>query len=57
MPTNPTPTLTLSFANLSLGSLIDSIDALSASANKRKAPCTGHYGLANDSSLAVRLKP
>ena len=53
MLSKPTPTLTLSFANLSLGNLIDSIDAQTST--KRKAPCSGHYGLANDSSLAVRL--
>ncbi|MDC0525740.1 hypothetical protein OAO87_01980 [bacterium] len=49
------PILALSLANLRLGDLIDSIDAPTASATKRKAPCTGHHGLANDSSLAVRL--
>ena len=49
------PILALSLANLRLGDLIDSIDAPTAAATKRKAPCTGHHGLANDSSLAVRL--
>ena len=49
------PILALSLANLRLGDLIDCIDAPTAAATKRKAPCTGHYGLANDSSLAVRL--
>ena len=49
------PILALSLANLRLGDLIDSIDAPTAAATKRKASCTGHHGLANDSSLAVRL--
>ena len=44
------PTLTLSFANLSMDCSQVTIDA-----PKRKATCSSHYGLANDSSLAVRL--
>ena len=43
--------LALSFASLHLGEVVVTIDAPA----KRKASSCGHYGLANDSSLAVRL--
>ena len=45
------PILALSLANLRIG---DS-DTLIDGPAKRKATCSSHYGLANDSSLAVRL--
>ena len=47
----PLPMLALSFASLHLGEVVVTIDAPA----KRKASSCGHYGLANDSSLAVRL--
>jgi hypothetical protein len=47
----PMPILALSFASLRIGGSDLAIDTPA----KRKAACSGHYGLANDSSLAVRL--
>ena len=47
------PSLALSLSSLTLGT--SGIASAVVGTNKRKATSSGHYGAANDSSLAVRL--